>query len=376
MSRRMAIMLISVGILFGGIFIYHGIKNLMMKRFLSVNQQPVVTVSATTLSYKKWRPELKATGSLRAIKGVNITTEIAGMVQTIYFTPGAYVKKGAKLVQLNADAEIAQLNSLKATAELAKTTYARNKAQFEIQAISKAALDLDAADFKNKQALVAQQVAIVNKKTIQAPFSGRLGISAINLGQYLNPGDKIVALQTLDPIYADFFVPQQTLVQLKVRQLVSITTDSFPGRKFTGKITTIDSAIDPATRNVQVEATIGNPGYDLVPGMFTSVQVQTGLPQEYLTLPQAAISFNPYGDIVYVIKETGKDKAGKPILKVKQVFITTGDTRGDQIAILKGLNEGDKVVTSGQVKLKNGSLVMINNKVTPAENQTPMPVDE
>jgi len=371
MKKAMIIMLIGVGILFGGIFGYHMFAAYMMKQYFASNHEPVITISAAQVNYSDWQPKIKASGSLRAVKGVNITTELAGMVQKILFTPGADVKEGELLVQLNADSDIAQLHALQASAELAKTVYNRDKAQYAIKAISKATLDTDAANFKNTQAQAEAQAAVVQKKTIRAPFSGRIGISAINPGQYLNPGDKVVSLQSLDPIYVDFYVPQQALMRLQTGQTVTLASDTFPGQIFTGEITTIDSAIDTKTRNVEVEATIANSELKLTPGMFGAVEVDTGKAQRYLTVPQTAISFNPYGDIIYIVKESGKDEKGKPILKAHQTFVTLGETRGDQVAILTGLKEGDMVVISGQIKLKNGSQVAINNDITPSNSPTP-----
>ncbi len=370
MKKPMRTMLICLGILFGGIFLYKAIQVIMFKRFMASRQDSVVTVSAMKAGYTLWNAELKASSSTRAIRGINVTTELPGMIKTIYFTPGSIVKEGALLVQLNADSDIALLHSLQASADLAKTIYKRNQAQYAAKAISKATLDFDAADLKSKEAQVAQQAAIVNKKTVRAPFSGRLGISAVNPGQYLNPGDKIVTLQQLDPIYVDFYVPQQALVKLKTGQSVVATVDTFAGRTFTGKITTIDPIVDKSTRNVLVEATIENPKLELVPGMFASVTVSTGEAKKYLTLPQTAVTFNSYGDILYLIKQTNS------VNTVMQTFVTTGETRGDQVAILSGLKEGELVVTRGQLKLKNGSRVKIDNKVVPANNPMPIPVDE
>ena len=275
------------------------------------------------------------------------------------------------LVQLNADNDIALLNSLKANAELAKTTYLRDKAQYAIHAVSKQTLDNDVANMKSFQAQVAQQAAIVEKKSIKAPFAGHLGINHVNPGQYVNPGDPVVSLQTLDPIYADFYMPQQNLAKLNVGQEVSITTDAFPNKTFTGKITTIDPAVDVNTRNVEVEATIANPNNELKPGMFGNADVIIGNAKPYLTIPQSALSFNPYGDIVFIIRKNGEDKNKQPILIAKQHFVTSGETRGEQIKILKGLKEGDEIVTSGQLKLKNGNQVAINNTIVPSNSERP-----
>jgi len=375
-KKRMIKMLILVGILFGCIFLYKAFISLMIKRSLASNATPTISVSAMRVDYSPWQPQITASGSLRAIRGVNVTTELAGLVATIYFTPGAFVEQDTVLVQLNANSDTALLHSLEANAELAKITYYRDKAQYRAQAVSKQTLDADAANLKSLLAQVAQQAATVAKKTIRAPFKGRLGISTINPGQYLNPGDSVVMLQTLDPIYADFYVPQQALAQVKVGQVVSVTSDTYPNKSFKGKITTINPAVDASTRNVMVEATIDNSQYELAPGMFAAVTVEVGTAERFLTLPQTAISFNPYGELVYVIKEGTADKNKQPVLTVTQKFVETGETRGDQVTILNGLKEGDRVVTSGQLKLKNGSRVAINNKVVPSDNPQPRAPNE
>lgn len=375
MKKRMIIMLIFVGILFGGIFGWKGFNSFMMKRAMSHMQAPAVTVSTMKVTSSPWQTSLKAVGSLRAIVGVNVTTELAGMVQKIYFSPGATVKEGTILVQLNADAEIGQLYSLQAQVELAKITYARDQAQYAVHAVSKQQVDSDEWNLRNLRGQTAQQMATVNKKTLRAPFSGRLGISNVNPGQYLNVGDKVVSLQTLDPIYIDFYLPQQSIAQIKLGQPVKVKSDAYPGKTFNGKITTIDPAVDTDTRNVAVEATLENAKYELAPGMFASVDVTVGSPEAFITLPQSAITFNPYGDIVFIVKEKGKDDKGQPILIVNQSFVTTGNTRGDQIQILSGIKVGDEVVTSGQLKLQNDSRIIINNAIQPSNNPAPKLAD-
>ena len=373
MTRRMRIMLICLAILFGAIIAYKIFVSIMIKRFLAANQSPIATVSTMKVGSEVWQSQLKASGSLRAVQGVSVTTELAGMVQAIYFKPGALVEKDTVLAQLNSDSEIAQLHVYQANRDLAKIVLARDTKQFAAHAISQATLDSDAANLKSLQAQVEQQAAIIDNKIIKAPFSGRLGISAVNLGQFVNPGDKVVTLQQLDPMYVDFYVPQQQLFQLAIGQTVEITLDALSGEKFTGKITTIDPIIDVNTRNVEVEATMANPDLKMVPGMFSSVIVTTGNPKNYLTLPQTAVTFNPYGNIIYLVQKNNseKDKDGKPTLTVKQAFVTTGETRGDQVTVLSGLKEGDEIVTSGQLKLKNGSRIAINNTIMPSNNPAP-----
>lgn len=376
MKKRMLIMLAAVGLLFGGIFGFQIFKMKMIKKAMSSQKAPAVTVSTAKAGVQPWQPELKAVGTLRAVRGVDVTSEISGLVRTLHFKSGDSAKSGQVLVQLNADSDIAQLRASEAAAELARTVYERDKKQFAVRAVSQAVLDADSADLKSKRAIAAEQAAIVAKKTIRAPFAGQLGITTINPGQYLNPGDKIVTLQSLDKLYADFYLPQQELANLSLGQKVHLASDSYPGRTFSGKITSINSKVDPETRNIQVEATIANPGHVLLPGMFASVQVETGKSQNYLTVPQAAVAFNPYGETVYIVQEGEKGADGKAALTVKQVFVTTGPTRGDQVVILKGIKVGDTVVTAGQLKLKNGSSIIINNKIIPTNDKAPKPVDE
>ena len=376
MKKRMLIMLAVVALLFGAIFGYKAFQGQMNKRFMASHQMPPVTVSAIKAEVHPWQPQLKAVGSLRAVRGVDVTSEISGLVRTLHFKAGDEVREGHLLVRLNADADLAQLRSLEAAAELANTVYERDKKQFAVQAISQATLDADAADLKSKRAQVAQQKAVLDKKTIRAPFAGRLGISTVNPGQYMNPGDKIVTLQSLSSVYVDFFLPQQELSRVSLGQKVVVSSDTYPGRTFTGKITTINPKVETDSRNVQVEATINNPRHELFPGMYVSAEVKAGKEERYLTLPQAAVTYNPYGETVYIIEESGKGPDGSPLLTAKQTFVALGPTRGDQVAVLKGIKEGDTVVTSGQLKLKSGSTVIINNQVRPSNDAAPQPVDE
>jgi membrane fusion protein (multidrug efflux system) len=256
-----------------------------------------------------------------------------------------------------------------------------------VQAISKAQLDADEADVKAKRAGVDQQVANVAKRTIRAPFAGKLGITAVHSGQYLNPGDKIVPLQTLDPIYVDFNLPQKQVAGLFTGQSVTLAVDAFAGESFAGRITAINPRVEANTRTVQIQATLPNPKRRLLPGMFANVTIDVGAKQRYLTLPQTAITYNPYGSTVFVIKpaeapkEAAKDAKGPPpppagTPVAQQVFVTTGPTRGDQVSILTGLKEGDQVVTSGQLKLKNNMPVTVDNKVQPANNPAPTPQEK
>ncbi|MBP0595775.1 efflux RND transporter periplasmic adaptor subunit [Paraburkholderia sp. LEh10] len=377
MTKRMIIMLICVGVLLGALVGFNLFRAHMLKKFMASNAVPPATVTAAVAGYQTWQPQLAAVGSLRAVRGVDVTTEVAGLVREIAFSSGQEVKAGQVLVRLNDDSDRAQLASLQAAAELAQTVYKRDKAQFDIQAIAKAQLDADAADLKSKKAQVDQQAALVEKKTIRAPFAGRVGITTVNPGQYINPGDAIVTLQAIDPIYADFYLPQQQLGQLQVGQAIVVDTNAFSNRTFDGKIRSINPRVDSTTRNVQIEATVDNRERKLLPGMYANVKIDAGTVQRYLTLPQTAITYNPYGATVFVVKPGAQKNAqGKVMPVAQQVFVTPGPTRGDQVAILKGIGEGAQVVTSGQLKLKNGTPLVIDNRVLPADNPNPTPQEQ
>ena len=377
MTKRMIIMLICVGVLLGGLIGFNLFKAHMIKKFMASNAVPSATVTSAVASYQQWQPQLSAVGSLRAVRGVDVTTEVAGLVREIPFNSGQEVKAGQVLVRLNDDSDRAQLASLQASAELAQTVYKRDKAQFDIQAIAKAQLDADAADLKSKRAQVDQQAALVDKKTIRAPFAGRVGITTVNPGQYINPGDAIVTLQAIDPIYADFYLPQQQLGQLQVGQSIVVDTNAYSSRTFDGKIRSINPRVDNTTRNVQIEATVDNRERKLLPGMYANVKIDAGNVERYLTLPQTAITYNPYGATVFVVKPgEHKDAQGKVMPIAQQVFVTPGPTRGDQVAILKGIVEGTQVVTSGQLKLKNGTPLVIDNRVQPADSPNPTPQEQ
>jgi membrane fusion protein (multidrug efflux system) len=228
---------------------------------------------------------------------------------------------------------------------------------------------------KQLQAQIAEQQAIVAKKTLRAPFDGHLGIRSVNAGQYISPGTVVVTLQALDPIFIDFFLPQQQLGQVRIGQSIDVKVDAFANATFTGRITTIDPKVDPGSRNVAVRATLPNRDRKLLPGMYATAMISTGQPQRYITLPQTAITFNPYGNMVFLVKP-GKDKAGKDALIATQTVVTTGSTRGDQIAVLSGLKAGDEVVTAGQMKLQSGGPVTKNNAILPSNDPNPQPREQ
>jgi membrane fusion protein (multidrug efflux system) len=306
--------------------------------------------------------------SLRALHGVTLSTESAGLIKQVLFHSGQRVKEKQILVVINNDNELAQLQVLKAALNLAKLVLERDRKQYRVKAISLLQLQNDEADYHSKLAQVAAQKALVEKKIIRAPFAGRVGITSVNPGQYVNVGDKIVNLEQTSPLLADFNVPQSLLSVLKVKQSISVTTDVWPNTTFKGEIDALSSDIDQATRNIAIQGVIHNVQERLLPGMFVMIHWQYGEPRNYLTLPQSAISFNPYGATVFVVKEGAAGKA-----TAEQVFVTTGATRGDQIAVLSGLKPGDLVVTSGQLKLKTGIPVTVSHLVEPANNPAPTP---
>lgn len=380
--KRLIIMLVLVAVLVGGLVAFHVFKSIMIRKFMTAGGEPPQTVSTIVVNRSEWIPEYEVVGSLRAVRGVDISPEIAGTVRRVAFHSGDRIKAGQLLLEMVDDAEKAQQNVLEASAALARITMERDRAQYEAKAISKAQLDTDVADLQSKEAQLAQQKALLAKKALLAPFDGRLGITTINPGQYLNAGDKVVTLQQIAPILMDFNVPQQQASQLKVGSKVSMQTDAWPGKSFSGEITAISPLVDASTRNLAVEARLANPQETLLPGMFGKVHWAYGERRQLLTLPQSAITYNPYGATVFILKPAPKRSGGesqgnsKPDWVAEQVFVTTGATRGDQVAVLSGLPEGATVVTSGQIKLKTGTPVIVNNQLLPPNDPTPSPQEK
>ncbi len=370
MWRRLVIVLVAMALVLGAVTAWNALKAHFIHQFMVKNAAQPQTVSTTTVQYSSWQPQVTAVGSLRAVHGVEVTPQVAGLVVSVDFKSGEAARAGEALVQLNAAPDIAQLHSLQAAAHYAALTYQRDIIQYRAQAIGKATLDAATADWKSAEAQVKAQAALVAEKTVRAPFNGRLGITTVNPGEYLQPGTAIVSLESLDPIFVDFYLPQSDLSRVHLGALTDVTTGAFPGKVFSGRITSIDSLVNPSTRNFEAEATIANPARLLRPGMFVDTAVQSGRQRRYLTLPQTAITYNPYGNTVFVVRPGAGPKAPAT---VEQVFVTLGPTRGDQIAVLKGIKAGDVIVTSGQLKLRNGSAVVVNNSVQPLNNPNPSP---
>jgi membrane fusion protein (multidrug efflux system) len=358
---------LAIGI-FGGV-LYFPIAAFQAKGFPA---PPPTSVSTAKAVYEEWMPKIEVVGTFQPVRGADLSVEVPGIINEVAFDSGGDVQAGALLIQLRDNDEVAKLRTLEAARDLAQTNFNRDKAQLERMLISRAQYDVSEANLQSAQAQVAEQQAIVAKYTLRAPFAGHLGIREVNAGQYISPGTKVVTLQALDPIYLDFYLPQQVLERVRVGQEVVVRVDTYPQSTFTGRITTIDPKVDASTRNVAVRGTLPNRDRRLLPGMFANAEIQTGAPVRYITLPQTAITFNPYGNMVYrVIQEA--DQEGKQSMIARQTVVQTGQTRGDQIAILSGLNEGDIIVSTGQTKLQNGATITVNNTILPSNDPNPQP---
>jgi membrane fusion protein, multidrug efflux system len=337
-------------------------------------QPPPEAVTTIVAQQQDWPATLSAIGTMAAVQGVTVSADLPGIVDRIAFDSGRAVREGEVLALLDTRQEQAQLAALEAARDLARLNFDRMRGLVDQGAISRAEYDQAAAEQKQTEARVGEIRATIARKTIRAPFSGILGIRQANVGQYLAGGDPIVPLQSLHPIYVNFGVPQQEASQVRAGRTVRITTEDLAGVEFTGQVTAIDSTVDEATRNVQVQATLANPDGKLRPGMFVQTSVILGASRSVVTLPASAISYAPYGDSVFVVSDL-KDSNDRPYRGVRQQFVKLGGARGDQIAVISGVKAGDEVVTSGVFKLRNGAAVLINNKVQPGNNPAPKPQD-
>jgi membrane fusion protein, multidrug efflux system len=335
---------------------------------------PPETVTSARVEASEWEPTTPAIGSLVAVRGVVLAAELPGTVREIDFESGTAVRKGAVLVRLDTSAEEAQLAAAEANAALARISHARARKLREGQANAQA--DLDAAEAKAKEAdaTVANLRAVIAKKTLRAPFDGRIAIRQVELGQVVAPGSPIASLQSVSPIHADFWLPQQALAKLQPGQRARARTDTFPDEEWQGEISTVNPEVDPATRNVRVRATFDNRDGRLRPGMFVKVDVLSSEKRAVLTIPATAVIFAPYGDSVFAIEQ--KDPGGKAAAVVKQKFIRTGERRGDVVAVTSGLEAGETVVSSGAFKLRNGGAVVVDNALAPHAQLDPKPRED
>jgi membrane fusion protein (multidrug efflux system) len=360
-----------------------GVKAAQIKTMLAGAKaftQPPESVSAAVVRQEKWQNTLTAIGSVSAVQGVNVATEIAGTVKEIAFESGAIVKQGDLLLRLDTSTEEAQLSAVKAQLELARLNLERARTLTSGNTMSQADLDAAEATMKQFQGNANAITTTIEKKTIRAPFAGQLGIRQVNLGQYLEPGKTIVPLQSLSPVYMDFSLPQQELARLKPGMPVRVTTDAYLARQFDGTLTAINPGLDQATRSISLQATLQNTDQALRPGMFARVEVLLPEDQNVLVIPATALLSAPYGDSVYVIgPKMEKDSSGKATpgsgLAVRQQFVRTGQAKGDFLTVLSGLKAGDRIVSAGVFKLRNGMAVVENNEIAPKPDQAPRPSD-
>ena len=361
MIKRIALIIFLSLLLFGGLFGWKFLQISQATKNIPVPPPPVVAV--TKVQSSEWQSYLTTVGSLVAVAGIDVSSEVAGKVKAIHFESGQAVKNGQVLVELDASTDEAELKGLEAALRLEEVKFVRSKQLIARNFISKSDYDLNKATLDEAKATLTAKKAMVAKKRIVAPFAGFVGIRKVNLGQYLAAGDAIAPLQKLDPIYADFTLPEHELSGLYVNQEVTLTVQAYPDKNFSGHITAINSGIDEATRSVKIRATLDNAERLLRPGMFVEVKVSVHDKKTVLTVPDTAISYNPYGDSVFVV-ESGKQG---PTVHLKQ--IVTGETRNGRVEIAKGLNENERVVSAGQVKLRNGMPVILDKQPAPGERE-------
>ena len=362
MSKQMKKMLIIVGIVFALIFGWYGAKKMIMAWFMSHYNPPAVTVSATTASEKIWQSYLESVGNITAVNGVDISAEVPGIVKEIRYSSGQMVKKGDVLVTLDTSIEEAQLKNDQAQLKLAQISYTRDLTLLNKKAIPQASFDTTQAKLEQAQADLEERQARIKQKTILAPFDGKIGINLIDIGQYLPAGTAMVTLQSMDPLHVKFNLPEQYVANLYNNQPVDITVTGVNGA-IKGTITAINAKVDQITRNILVMATISNQNGSIYPGMYAGVKIWLRGQKNVIVLPQTAISYSLHGDSVFIIKNESKDKKDQSSLKAYRQYVTVGERRGGEVAITSGLKAGDQVVTTGQLKLQNGTQVAIDNSV-------------
>jgi membrane fusion protein (multidrug efflux system) len=374
MAKRMILMLVAVLALLGGLgyIKFHQIETAIAQ---GANFKIPPTAVTTVVAQKEtWPSTLSVIGTAAAVEGVTVSADLPGTIDKIHFESGQSVHEGDVLVELDTRQERAQLASLEAQRDLAKTNYGRAQELVKAGVISHSEYDNATAQQKATEAQVGDTRAAIARKTIRAPFTGMLGIRQVSLGQYLAAGQAIVALQSVDPIYVNFGVPQQEAGKVASGRAIRVKNNDLPGLFFSGKITALDSVINEQTRNIQVQATLANKGNRLRPGMYVEVEMPLGQPREVVPLPASAINYAPYGDSVYIVSDM-KDPKGNSYRGVRQQVVKIEGSRGDQVAIISGVKPGDEVVSSGVFRLRNGAPIEVNNKVKPDNNPAPKPED-
>jgi membrane fusion protein, multidrug efflux system len=358
-----------------GVFVF-GIKILQIGKMMSTPMvMPPTTVSSTVVKEEDWAPTLSAIGSVSAVQGAVVSTELGGVVAEIDFQNGGVAKKGDVLMRLDSSAEEAQMRTAEADLELARANLERERSLAERKVVSQQEFDAAQSTFGQKQGAVDNMRAFITKKEVRAPFDGMLGIRQVNVGQMINSGQQVVQLTALDKVYVDFALPQQNLPKLGTGYDARVHADALPGHEFKGKVTAINSMVDSVTRNVGVQATLENPGHEMHPGMFVKVDVILPEKSKTLVIPGSAVSYAPYGNSVFVIDKKKDPKTGKESQSLRQGFVRIGEARGDFVAVKEGLKAGDVVVSTGVFKLRNGMPVVINNDLAPKPQLNPRPVD-
>src|SRR5436190_6718060 len=372
MAKRMIVMLTATALFVAGLgFVkFRQIQSAIAQG--AAFQPPPEAVTTIVAHQEEWSASVSSIGTVAAVQGVTVSADLPGTVERIAFESGTAVREGEVLALLDTRQEQAQLTAAEAQRDLARLNFERMQGLLNERVISQSEFDRATAEQRQGDARVGEIRAVIARKTIRAPFSGVLGIRRVNLGQYLSGGDALVTLQSLNPIYVNFGVPQQSSSQMRVGRTVRITSDSLPGADFSGRVTAIDSIVDQATRNIQVQATLANPGGKLRPGMFVQAEAGVGSGSTIVALPASAISYAPFGDSVFVVTDL-KNPGGQSYRGVRQQFVKLGPARGDQIAVTSGVKPGDEVVTSGLFKLRNGAAVVVNNKVKPTNSSKPKP---
>src|SRR3954467_3047122 len=374
--RRRKGMIIGIALLLAiGVFVF-GIKFLQIGKMMSMpHTMPPTTVTSASVKEEDWAPRLTAVGSVSAVQGAVVSTELAGVVSEISFDSGAVAKKGEVLMKLDASQEEALLRSAEAEAQLAQTDLERSRDLAMKKVVSSAELDSAQSKFRRMNAVVDQMRSNIAKKTVIAPFDGQLGIRQVNVGQMINAGQQVVGLTALNPVYVDFALPDQYLSKLAKDLEVTVRADAFPGRQFKGKLTAINSMVDPVTRNVSLQATLQNPDHALHPGMFAKVEVALAETKKTIVIPGSAVSYAPYGDSVFLIEKQKDPKTGKESDTLRQQFVRIGEARGDFVAVTQGLKTDETVVSTGVFKLRNGMAVSVNNDLAPKPELNPRPPD-
>lgn len=352
------------------------IKAMQIRKMMSMPMvMPPTTVSSVQVKQEDWPPIFSSIGTISAVQGATVSAELAGTVAEVKFENGAVAKKGDVLVRLDTSSEDAQMKSAEADLELARSDLSRARDLATRNVVSKAELDAAESKFKQKEGVVNNMRSMISKKEVLAPFDGQLGIRQVNVGQTITAGQQVVSLQALDPLYVDFALPQQDLPKLSPGLEVRVHTDVVAGREFPGKLTALNSSVDPVTRNVTLQATIENKDHALRPGMFAKIDVLLADKQQTLIVPGTAVSYAPYGDSVFVIEKKKDEKTGKESQVLRQQFVRVGEARGDFVSITKGLEGGEQIVGTGVFKLRNGIPVVINNDLAPKPQLNPKPAD-